>query len=133
MSCRASVDAPATLALEADDVLPPHGKVVDPAGIDMRANVGRDLRDQARLWRSAVDHAIDQSVSAEIFDASDAERKVDVVAIRLNILRQERLRPESYPGLAFLDQVHRRRSDESGGEEFRRRAVDLMRSADLVD
>ena len=71
----------------------------------MRANVGRDLRDQARFGCSAVDQPVDQAVSAEILDAGDAERKIDVVAIRLYLLRQECFRPESDPDLAVLDQV----------------------------
>src|SRR3982074_872086 len=99
----------------------------------MSANVRRDLRDQTRFRRTAIDQAIDQAVSTEVLDAGDAERKVDVVAVRFNLFRQERFRPESDPGLAVLDQVHRRRSNESGRKDIRRIAIDFMRRADLAD
>ena len=83
----------------------PHDEIVDPAHVNVRSNVRRDFRDQTRFRRTAIDQTIDQAVSAEILDAGDAEWKIDVVAIRLYLLRQECFRPESDPDLAVLDQV----------------------------
>src|SRR6266852_2474790 len=99
----------------------------------MSANVGRDLRDQTRFRRTTIDQAIDQAVSTEVLDAGDAERKIDVVAVRFNLFWQERLWPETDPSVAVLYQVHRRRSNERGGEDIRRTAIDFVRGADLAD
>src|ERR1700682_5424668 len=132
-SCRASVHASAILAVKTRDILPSHDEIVDPAGVNVCANVRRDLRDQPRFGRAAIDQAIDQAVSTEVLDTGDAERKVDVVAVRFNLFRQKRLWPESDPGFAVLDQVHRRRSYKSGGKDIRRIAIDFVRGADLAD
>jgi hypothetical protein len=44
-----------------------------------------------RFGRSAFEHAIDQPIGTEIFDARDAERQRDVVVAAFDSARQERL------------------------------------------
>src|SRR5438094_362556 len=85
-----------------------------------------------RLGYSALDHAIDQAVGTEIFDPADAKGKGEVVAAPLHLARQKGLRSEAEPGLAVLDQIHWRRSDERGGKSVRRIAVDFLRRTDLA-
>src|SRR5262249_12188476 len=130
---RAPAGGPPAVAVEAFDVAPSNDEIIALARHDLGADIGRDFRDDVRFQRVPLDHAVDQTVGAEIFDPGDAEWKRNIVARGLNLHRQERLRPQAEVGLAVLDEVHRRRADEGGDEGVGGIAINLLRRADLTD
>src|SRR5262245_42092571 len=98
----------------------------------MGADISRDFRDDVRLGHPSLDHSVNQAIGTEVFDASDTERKGRIVAPGFDLLGKEGFGTETEPGLAVLEEVHRRRSDEGGDECVGRIAVDFLRRADVT-
>src|SRR5262249_509682 len=131
-SLPAPVEALPTVAVEVFDVAPSNDEIVTFARRNMGADISRDFRDDVRLGHPSLDHSVNQPIGTQVFDASDSERKGRIVAPGFDLLGKEGFGTETEPGLAVLEEVHRRRSDEGGDECVGRIAVDFLRRADLT-
>src|SRR5262245_19003027 len=69
-----SIDMSSAYAVEVIEIASPADEIIKLAGRDLGADIGRDLGDDVGVRIRAFEHAVDQSIGAEILDAGHSER-----------------------------------------------------------